>query len=323
MRKKVHNPAVPTNGKRWYKIFVAVLLLALLAWVFGSAIRDYLEPPLEPAVVPPPVTAPAIPPPDVPTSGLIDSHLFGEADEADAGQVERVLTVPETKLQLALKGIVSTDDSKLGYAIIQKSDKEEKHFQVGESVFGLATLDEIYVDRVILLRDGRYETLRLPVESMASDLTMERARKQEAKRIVSDFRQKLINRDGMALIKLFGFDTTFRNGGFAGFTIKTLGEEGARMLEVLGVEEGDLITAVNGKRFSESLEATQSLTELRHATEVDIEIDRKGIPMFFHFDFADLEQAAGNEEKTGGSSEPATERPATETDTPQTDGENI
>jgi len=313
MRKEVHNPAVPTNGKRWYKIFVAVLLLVLLAWVFGTAIRDYLEPPPEPAVVPPPVTAPAILPPDVPTSELIDSHLFGEADEADAGQVERVLTAPETKLQLALKGIVSTDDSKLGYAIIQKSDKEEKHFQVGESVFGLAILDEIYVDRVILVRDGRYETLRLPIESMASDLSMERARKQEAKRIVSDFRQKLIDRDGMALIKLFGFDTTFRNGGFAGFTIKTLGEEGARMLEVLGIEEGDLITAVNGKRFSESLEATQSLTELRHATEVDIEIDRKGVPMFFHFDFADLEQAAGNEERTVDSSEPAT---------PQTDGEN-
>jgi S1-C subfamily serine protease len=86
------------------------------------------------------------------------------------------------------------------------------------------------------------------------------------------------------------------------------------MLEVLGVEEGDLITAVNGKRFSESLEATQSLTKLKDATEVDIEIDRKGVPLFFHFDFADLEQAADSEEKTVDGSEPAT---------PQTDGDNI
>jgi general secretion pathway protein C len=203
-----------------------------------------------------------------------------------------MLNAPETKLKLSLKGVVATDNHLDGYAIIQKPDKEELHFKVKDSVFGLATLEEIYIDRVILLRGERYETLKLPIEFMGGDPFLERQRKEEAKRIVSDFRHKLVNRKGMELIKMFGFDTAYKNGGFYGFKVKIMGEDGALMLETLGVEEDDLITAVNGKRFSESIDAVQSLTKLKDATEVDVEIERKGVPMFFHFDFADLEQSA-------------------------------
>ena len=206
----------------------------------------------------------------------------------------------ETVFGLYLKGILATEDQHLGYAIIRSPDEQEWHFRAGESVYGLATLEQIYIDRVILRRDGRRETLRLPVEFMAPDNPMERARKLEAKRIVSDFRSKLVNRDGMELIKMFGFDTAYKNGGFAGFTVKVVGADGARMLEVLGVEEGDLITAVNGKRFAESIEAVQSLAELKDATEVDVEIERNGVPMFFHFDFDQL-GAAGAEEPQAAS----------------------
>ncbi len=57
------------------------------------------------------------------------------------------------------------------------------------------------------------------------------------------------------------------------------------MLETLGLEDGDIVTAVNGKRFAESLEAAKSLKDLGSATEVDIEVDRGGVPLFFHLQF--------------------------------------
>lgn len=239
-------------------------------------------------------TRPVYEPPDVDTPA--GKHISGTAEHKGASQVQLSIQVPDTALELFLKGIVATDDYRLGYAIIRSLDQQEWHFRTGDSVYGLATLEEIHIDRVILRRGGQYETLRLPIEFMARDTALERARKLEAKRIVSDFRSKLVNRQGMELIKMFGFDTAYRNGGFIGFTVKMMSEEGARMLEVLGVEEGDLITAVNGKRFAESIEAVQSLTELKDATEVDVEIDRNGVPLFFHLEFDDLEQAVGTEE---------------------------
>ena len=308
---------------RWLMRLFNALLVLWLVWLVANAAWQHFQPDPEPEVT---VAAPpskVATPQRLPTDQMADWHLFGIADEQEKTHVKRMLNAPETKLKLSLKGIVATDNRLDGYAIIQKPDKEELHFKVKDSVFGLATLEEIYIDRVILLRNGGYETLRLPVEFLAGDPFLERQRKEEAKRVVSDFRHKLVNRQGMELIKMFGFDETYKNGGFYGFTIKIVGEDGARMLEVLGVEEDDVITAVNGKRFSESLEAVQSLTKLKEATEVDIEIERDGVPLFFHFDFADLQQTADSENPTGDTSEPATEKAATETDTPQPDNENI
>jgi general secretion pathway protein C len=195
---------------------------------------------------------------------------------------------------LGLTGVVATDDHQLGYAIIRSPDQQEFPFNTGDSIYGLAILVEIHIDHVIILRDGQHEVLRLPIEFRARDHALQQIRKQEVRRIVTDFRQKLLARDGMALIRMFGFEETYRNGAFIGFTVKIAGEDGARMLEELGVEEGDVITAVNGKRFAESLEAIESLSTLKDATEVDVEIDRLGVPMFFHFDFDQIEQNPTN-----------------------------
>jgi len=198
---------------------------------------------------------------------------------------------PDSPLDLSLKGVVATTDDQLGYAIIRSADGQEFPFRAGDSIYGLAKLEQIHIDRVIIRNNGLREVLRLPIEFMAREHSGEEARKKEARRIVTDLRQKLLARDGMALIRMFGFEETYRNGGFVGFTVKVVGEDGPRMLEVLGVQEGDVITAYNGKRFAESLAAIESLRELKDATEVDVEIDRQGVPMFFHFDFNKVQQA--------------------------------
>ena len=220
-----------------------------------------------------------------------EAWLTNTSNSADRSLTDRHYP-PDSKLNLFLKGVVATADDQLGYAIIRSADGQEFPFRAGDSIYGLAKLEQIHIDRVIIRNDGLREVLRLPIEFMAREHSGEEARKKEARRIVTDLRQKLLARDGMALIRMFGFEETYRNGGFVGFTVKVVGEDGPRMLEVLGVQEGDVITAYNGKRFAESLEAIESLHTLKDATEVDVEIDRKGVPMFFHFDFDQLDATA-------------------------------
>ena len=86
----------------------------------------------------------------------------------------------------------------------------------------------------------------------------------------------LIQNDGMELIKYFGFKTKFRQGAFQGFVVTALGDKGRELMEVLGVEDGDLVVEVNGLRFTESLDATAQLKELKNATSIDAIIDRNG-----------------------------------------------
>ena len=81
---------------------------------------------------------------------------------------------------------------------------------------------EIYVDRVILKRNDRYETLRLPIEFIAGDPEVERRRQEEITRVVTDYRDTFLSRDGMALIKLFGFKPAYKNGGFTGFIVTAM-----------------------------------------------------------------------------------------------------
>lgn len=97
----------------------------------------------------------------------------------------------------------------------------------------------------------------------------------------------------MDLIKLFGFDTAYKNGSFIGFVIKALGDEGREMMEILGIMDGDLITVVNGLRFSESYDAFEELKKLKTATSVDVIIERDGVEIPFHFE---LEAPAEGEE---------------------------
>ncbi|MFV9615982.1 MAG: type II secretion system protein N [Gammaproteobacteria bacterium] len=218
-------------------------------------------------------------------------NLFGIPENKAA--VNKASTTKITKLKLTLRGILATEDPRQGVAQIQNAKKEERHFVVSDSVFGQATLEEIHIDRVILLHDGRYETLILPEEFL--DVKHFSAEKQrlERKKIATDYRKLFLNRDAEKLRKLFGFDTAWKNGGFAGFIVKALSDKGREMMATLGIEDGDLITVVNGLRFSESLEAAQQLTELKTATSVDIIIERNGQEIPFHIEFdAPLEDIA-------------------------------
>lgn len=210
-------------------------------------------------------------------------NLFGIVENKAA--VNKASTTKVTKLKLTLRGILATEDPKQGVAQIQNAKNEERHFVVSDSVFGQATLEEIHIDRVILLHNGHYETLVLPEKFLDTKHFSVENQALERKQLATNFRKMFLNHDVERLRKLFGFDTAWKNGGFIGFIVKALSDEGLEMMSKLGVNDGDLIVVVNGLRFSESLDASQQLTELKTATSVDVIIDRNGEEIPFHFDF--------------------------------------
>ena len=225
--------------------------------------------------------------------------LFGASEKI--ATVNKASETKLTKLNFTLRGILSTEDPKQGIAQIQNAKKEERHFTVSDTVFGKATLEEIHADHVILLHNGRYEKLMLPEEFLNVKHFSAEQNRLERKKIATNFRQLMLRRNGETLRKLFGFDTAWKNGGFVGFIIKALGEKGLEMMETLGIKDGDLITVVNGLRFSESLEAAQQLTELKTATSIDIIIERNGQEIPFHIEF---DSPIADKISTGGKSAP-------------------
>lgn len=137
----------------WLVLFLGVVLLAAVVqwwWRFQT-------PSMPADLVPPrPVEVSEV----LPLDKLMGLHLFGQNIE------QNLNNLPETTLQLELKGIYSDPDEELGSAIIAVPGKEDHVYLIGDTIPGGAVLLDIYEDRVILRRAGQLEVLMLPQKKL-------------------------------------------------------------------------------------------------------------------------------------------------------------
>lgn len=102
-----------------------------------------------------------------PTAGrdaqqIVNAHLFGRApaEHSPEGDPDGA---PESRLALALSGIISGQDPEKGYAILGEHGKPAHLYAIGAVVAGTSSrLYRVYFDRVVLESQGNLETLRLP-----------------------------------------------------------------------------------------------------------------------------------------------------------------
>lgn len=281
--------------------------LIYLLFVMGQKIIEMLQPvPASDATVSSQAPSTLLPAPEQPDASedIAALNMFGQVDESGVDEAPDNKVAPDTGLDLTLRGIFAGDQVNHGFAIIQNNrDNEERYYTVQQSVFNLATLEVINDDHVILLHQGRYETLRLPKDSLSREHFYDSAEvKAEKKRVATNYRDRFLGRNSMDLINLFGFREAYKGGVFIGFRVSAVGEEGLDMMKTLGIEDGDLVIVLNGKRFSEGLEAFEEIKTLKTATSVDIIIDRNGNEIPFHFD---LEPAVTASDQNAESTLPA------------------
>lgn len=85
------------------------------------------------------------------------AKLFGSADEPPSFDIEQIA---ETTLNLTLIGIVyDEDDPENSWARIAQGTQRSKRYETGDRIAGVANLEEIRRDRVILMRTGQRELL--------------------------------------------------------------------------------------------------------------------------------------------------------------------
>lgn len=253
-------------------------------------------------------------------SSLGQMNLFGRSKQLTTTEAENP-SEKLTDLRFTLKGIFATNDPKQGAAQIQNDRQQENNFTVGQSVFGQATLDEIYPDRVILYRNGNYETLMMPgkalnekyftiakqtqkvnkkPETVTSSIPQPQANSLSSKQALykpqdnkqkattkskeENYRSIAISGNGNVLKDMFIFNTAWRNGKFIGFFIEAKAEKGLKLMKVLGIQNHDLITVINGLRFSEKLKSPEQLEKLKTATSIHAILERGGKEIPFHFE---------------------------------------
>lgn len=261
---------------------VNVLLIIWLAWL--SAKLTWLLVP-EPEQTEQAVTA--VPAPVTPQPSRINEqqiaswHLFGVAGEEKAVE-KKVLDAPETRLKLTLRGVFASEDSSGGRAIVGDPQGKEENYAVGDPLPGGAKLSEIYPDRIILERNGRFETLRLPKERTqlqsadADNRNALRAGADRASGKAATFQKyrNEIKRNPASFMNYVNASPHREDGKFVGFKLQP-GRQPEAFNE-LGLQSGDVVTAINGVQIDSPSSGMKAMRALGNGDSVNVTLLRAG-----------------------------------------------
>jgi len=233
-------------------------------------------------------------------------HLFGKVEPKKVAVTAAPVVVPETRLNLKLRGVFASRDQSAARAIIADAKGLEDSYSINDEVPGGAILNEIYSDRVILEHNGRLETLKLPVDSAESGAVAAntRGRRAGAARRVSNrnvnksniasaaastddnsallgqYRNALLN-DPQSVMGLINVRPFQKDGQLVGYRLRP-GKD-RTLLKRFGLRSGDVITAVNGVPMNNPIKALEVLRDLSSATSLNVDIQRNGTPQSFTF----------------------------------------
>lgn len=103
---------------------------------------------------------------------LKELAFFGTPGEQASEAVERAETLPETNLQLVLRGVMAGDIEKRDSALVEGPDGETDVYRVGDALPGNASLREIRPRRIVIERRGALETLTFPENEEANRMAL-------------------------------------------------------------------------------------------------------------------------------------------------------
>ncbi len=184
-------------------------------------------------------------------------HIFGSAQQL----YEIPLASSNTTLKFTLNGTMSNEDASTGIAYITNAQGVQEKYHVGDKIFSVATLKEIYKTHVIINHNGKNEKLALTEND--SSVTTTAQKKSNTKKPPSFLKHLNGNqqRNWQETLDQQKFDpnkissivgninlVTNQSGQVQGLRVSNLAA--SNMLAKQGLKSNDVITAINGNRVS-------------------------------------------------------------------------
>lgn len=228
-------------------------------------------------------------------------NLFGDF-AAPAQVLKEVTEAPVTRLNLTLTGVVSSSDKDAGAAIIENRNLQQT-YGLGEKIDGTnATLTEVYVDRVIIKNGISKETLMLdgidyskPSQSMITpvrednsapdnDNEQRRTLSSDAVQATRELQQAPAN-----FTDFINISPHRPDGELVGY--KVAPGKKASLFQAAGLQNGDVITNLNGLDLTDAQQSLEAMNAIRQAEFIEMTVDRNGELLTIYLDLP-----AGDEE---------------------------
>ena len=226
---------------------------------------------------------------------ITDADLFGSFKDTDGPDEfpppDLVSDVPETTLDLTLKGTIWDSERDHAVAIIEYRN-EEKVYSIGDPVVAGATLYLVEPHRVILQRTGgRLEELSLSEPSQISASGRPGNRSISRRSLGNTSRNTMLRRaaDSGALSEIIRPQPHFADGRLKGYRIYPGRQR--RAFAELGFRPGDLATSINGVPLTDPDQSTNLLAGIDQGSQVTVTVERNGIPEVITIDLDQISSA--------------------------------
>jgi general secretion pathway protein C len=268
---------------RHTRLAIRVINLLLVIWIasiLANLTWNLLSPPASPVEIE--NVTESVSAPENPDRQLISQipgwHLMGVATQGSQPvQTNTPIEAPDTKLQLILRGALASNDPEHARAIIADPRGKEEQYAIGKQLPGNAELSEIHPDRVILKRNGRYETLRLPKEEVSSNTVASRfvstpSRSRIPGQRLNAVRQQL--RKGSANVSNLVRVTPKRgnDGRTIGYVLSP-GQD-PDLFEQVGLQAGDIAIQINDIKLDNPANSARALKSMQSGESVSVTVLR-------------------------------------------------
>lgn len=214
---------------------------------------------------------------------LTSANIFGVSDKA---VVQKQTKVPETRLNLTLKGVLAATPMDRASAIIaQGKAGKEDIYSVGDKLPGGVSIKEIHADHVVLERGGSLEILKLPKDSGVnfgsgsgsgsargtnlSSLNSGRSPQAALTQIRKNILKNPTSFGEYALPVVVK-----ENGKQVGYRLQA--QQKGQLLAELGLQSSDVITQINGVKLDKPQNGISALRKLSTAKNLNIVVKRNG-----------------------------------------------
>ncbi|MGF1725858.1 type II secretion system protein GspC [Photobacterium nomapromontoriensis] len=280
------------QSKRWFSIpsltrFLTGLMVITLAWILGRLVWLALQPAVAPTHwQPSPVTVMASSQERSEVADILAMNLFGRYQEnAPVAEVKQPVKqdAPQTRLSLTLVGLVASSNPQTALAVITHRGKQNT-YGLHEAIDGTrATLQAVYVDRVIIRNSGRDETLMLDGVEFNKTLTTPapqtrasapvKQNKQDTSADLGRIKQEILDKP-QTLFSYIRLSQVKRDGELAGYRVNP-GKDRA-LFDAVGLQANDLAVSLNGNDLTDATVMAKLWTELSSATDFTLTVERDG-----------------------------------------------
>jgi general secretion pathway protein C len=221
------------------------------------------------AMAPPPPTAVRK---GIDVQAIANAHLFDVAQSEPTAAED----AQPTQMNLVLTAVFAANDPAKGVALIGESPQATKVYAVGSVVRPGTKLHSVYLDRVVLERNGQLETLSLPRPSTAG-IAINRAAaapRPGGNNQFADNLRRIAETNPTAFAEVVRPQPVFANGVQRGYRVYP--GRNRQQFAKLGLQPGDLVLSINGTPLDDPQRGMEIFNTIGTSDRVSVTVERNG-----------------------------------------------